>query len=96
LKPGAGAGFDAPVAELLPLVRSHEPGTLVYVCTKDVDAPDGARRFFELCRDREAFAEHERQGHVRRFLAARDEFVADLRVEFLDPFDGKCVEAPFS
>jgi quinol monooxygenase YgiN len=96
LKSGAATDFDALVDELLPLVRSREPGTLVYVCTKDAGAPESARLFFELYRDREAFDEHERQVHVKRFLAARDEFTADVRVEFLDPFDGKCLEVPFS
>jgi quinol monooxygenase YgiN len=96
LRPGAADGFDALVNEMLPLVRSHEPGTLVYVCTKDLAAPESARLFFELYRDRAAFDDHERQEHVARFLTARGEFVAYVRVEFVDPYDGKCLAVRFS
>jgi quinol monooxygenase YgiN len=96
LRPVAGQGFDALVTELLPQVRAKEPGTLLYVCAKDVDEPELVRVFFEVYRDRESFEEHERQEHVKRFLAAREEFVESVRVEFVEPYDAKglAVDAP--
>jgi quinol monooxygenase YgiN len=94
LAPGAEAGFDALVAKLLPQVQMKEPGTLVYVCSTDLGDPAG-RIFFEMYRDKEAFEEHERQEHVKRFLTAREEFTAAVRVEFVEPYDGKCLEVAF-
>jgi quinol monooxygenase YgiN len=86
LRPGAGESFDALVADLLPLVRQHEPGTVAYVCTRDAKAPDTGRLFFEAYRDRNAFEEHERQPHVKRFLAERVPLIAFLRVELADSY----------
>jgi quinol monooxygenase YgiN len=88
LQPGAGDGFDELVAALLPQVRAKEPGTLLYVCSRDQDDPN-VRVFFEVYRDREAFDEHEHQEHVKTFLAAREQFTAGLRVEFIEPYDAK-------
>jgi quinol monooxygenase YgiN len=45
--------------------------------------------FFEVYADREAFEEHERQEHVKKFLAAREEFTESVRVEFVEPYDAK-------
>jgi quinol monooxygenase YgiN len=94
LKPSGAAGFDDLVSELVPLVRLHEPGTLAYVCAKDHADPEGGRLFFEVYRDREAFDEHERQEHVKRFLAARREYTVGLRVEFAEPFAAKGLDGP--
>ena len=76
--------FDALVAELLPQIAEHEPGTLTYAvhrCT--------TRRargvFYECYRDRDAFEEHERQPHTAHFLREKDALLADARVEFLTP-----------
>lgn len=89
LHPGAVDGFDRLVAETLPLILSSEPGTLVYT-TQAVEGEPAARIFYELYRDRAAFEEHERQEHVCRFLAAREEFLArPPRVEFLTGVGGK-------
>ncbi len=89
LRPGAAGGFDRLVAETLPLIVSTEPGTLVY-STQVVEGEPDVRVFYELYRDRAAFDEHERQEHVRRFLAAREEFLAGPpRVEFLIGVGGK-------
>lgn len=42
--------------------------------------------FYELYADRAAFEAHERQEHVKRFLAERERRLVDVRVEFLgDP-----------
>ena len=81
----AAAGFDALVADLLPQIAAHEPGTLSYVVHTVVDAPL-SRLFYECYRDRAAFDEHERQPHTRHFLDAREAVLADRRVEFLTPY----------
>ncbi|MGH3860740.1 putative quinol monooxygenase [Actinokineospora sp.] len=78
----AAAGFDALVAELVPQITEHEPGTLVYA-VHSIEGEPLSRVFYELYASREAFDEHERQAHTKRFLAAREHYVADLRVEFL-------------
>jgi quinol monooxygenase YgiN len=89
LRAGAVGRFDRLVAETLPLIVSSEPGTLVYT-THAVEGQPDARIFYEVYRDRAAFDEHERQEHVRRFLAAREEFLAGPpHVEFLTGIGGK-------
>lgn len=82
LRPGCAPGFDDLTAATLAGVRRGEPGTLLYVCHSVEDDPS-ARVFYELYRNREAFEEHERQPHVRRFLAEREQYLASTRVEFL-------------
>ena len=72
---GKEPNFDALVAETLDGIRAHEPGTLAYIVHKEPSAP-GARVFYELYRDVEAFEEHERQPHVRYFLAERTKHLA--------------------
>ncbi len=91
LQPGTVGEFDRLVAETLPLIVSAEPGTFVYT-THVVEGEPDTRVFYELYRDRDAFEEHERQDHVRRFLAAREKYmVGPPRVEFLDFAGGKGV-----
>jgi len=63
-------------------IRRLEPGTLAYV-THHVDGEPLARVFYELYRDRTAFEEHERQPHTVHFLAERERYVSNVRVEFL-------------
>ncbi|WP_280234707.1 putative quinol monooxygenase [Nocardia cyriacigeorgica] len=80
--------FDQLVAETVREIIEHEPGTLVYA-THAVEGEPLSRVFYELYRDRDAFDEHERQPHTRRFLERRSEFIADFRVEFLSPIVAK-------
>ncbi|MGA6203767.1 putative quinol monooxygenase [Nocardia testacea] len=84
----AAAAFDRLVAETAEGITESEPGTFVYAIHTVTDAPLG-RIFYEVYRDREAFEEHERQPHTRRFLDRRAEYVADVRVEFLTPTTAK-------
>ncbi|WP_039821561.1 putative quinol monooxygenase [Nocardia testacea] len=84
----AAAAFDRLVAETAEGITESELGTLVYAIHTVTDAPLG-RIFYEVYRDREAFEEHERQPHTRRFLDRRAEYVADVRVEFLAPTTAK-------
>ena len=80
----AAARFDALVADLLPQIAAHEPGTLTYAVHTVHDAPN-SRLFYECYRDHDAFEEHERQPHTAHFLQAKDALLADARVEFLTP-----------
>jgi quinol monooxygenase YgiN len=75
-------GFDALVAETVPQIRQHEPGTLVYA-VHTVEGQPLQRIFYELYRDRAAFDAHEEQPHTRHFLAAREKFLASVDVDFL-------------
>jgi len=82
LKPGHEGSFDRLVAETLPRIRDAEPGTLIYACHEVHGAPS-ERVFYEMYRDHDAFETHERQPHVRRFLAEREQHLARMDVEFL-------------
>ncbi|WP_040837660.1 putative quinol monooxygenase [Nocardia brevicatena] len=84
----AAEAFDQLVEETAQGIAEHEPGTLVYATHTIEDAPL-SRVFYEVYRDREAFEEHERQAHTRRFLDQRSNYVADFRVEFLTPATAK-------
>jgi quinol monooxygenase YgiN len=75
--------FDRLVAETVPQIQRHEPGTLVYA-VHTVDDQRNVRIFYELYRDRAAFEAHEAQDHTRRFLAERERFYATpVEVDFL-------------
>jgi quinol monooxygenase YgiN len=83
LRSGTAAEFDSLATETVVLIGEREPGTIVYA-THVVDGQDDARVFYEVYRDRDAFDEHERQPHVRRFLKERERYLAyPPRVEFL-------------
>lgn len=84
----AAEGFDRLVAETAPLIRSEEPGTLVYLVHGVTEAPL-SRVFYELYADQAAFEAHEGQPHVQRFLEEREQYLTDVRVEFLGPPTGK-------
>ena len=78
----AARAFDELTAAAVPLIRSNEPGTLTYD-TYAVDDEPLARVFYEIYRDRDAHAEHERQPHTAAFLTAVRALVTQTRVEFL-------------
>ena len=84
----SAAGFDRLVAETVPEIRQHEPGTLVYA-VHTVEGKPLERIFYELYRDRAAFGAHEEQPHTRRFLAGREKFLASVAVDFLSLQAGK-------
>ena len=62
--------FDRLAEETVQAVRTHEPGTLVYIAHHVPNAPM-QRIFYEVYRDRAAYEEHQRQPHTERFLAQR-------------------------
>jgi len=80
--------FDAMAAEMVPQIRQHEPGTLVYA-VHEVEGKPLERIFYELYRDRAAFDAHEGQSYVRHFLAAREKFLAGREVDRLSLLSGK-------
>ncbi|MFD8080323.1 putative quinol monooxygenase [Kitasatospora sp. NPDC059722] len=88
----AAQAFDALAEEALEGIRAKEPGTLVYVNHAVPDEPH-VRVFYELYADREAFEEHERQPHVRRFLAERGQYLESFEVTFLAEISGKGASA---
>ncbi len=83
LRADAGEAFDALVARTLEQIRAHEPGTLVYAVHTVPDDP-ALRVFYELYADRAAFEAHERQPHVRAFLAAREDHLDGVEVQVLE------------
>ena len=82
--------FDRLVAAALPAIREKETGTVVYAVHR-VEGHPLARVFYELYESREAFDAHEEQPHVKQFLAERERYLRDVRVEFLDSPIGKGV-----
>ena len=80
----AAARFDELTAEVVRHVSEKEAGTLLYA-THSVEGDALARVFYEVYRDRDAFAHHEIADHVVRFHAEKDPLLAGTRVEFLSP-----------
>jgi quinol monooxygenase YgiN len=81
-------GFDELVAETVPQIKQHEPGTLVYA-VHAVEGKPLERIFYELYRDRAAFDAHEQQPHTRRMLTERERFLSSVEVDFLALQAGK-------
>jgi quinol monooxygenase YgiN len=75
LRPDAVAAFDALVDETVHLIRTQEPGTLLYLVHTVTGEPQ-QRLFYELYADEAAFEAHEHQPHVQAFLAARTAHLA--------------------
>ncbi|MEU8252388.1 antibiotic biosynthesis monooxygenase [Nonomuraea sp. NPDC048916] len=86
----SATAFDQLVTETIEAIRRHEPGTLVYASHR-VDGRPLQRIFYELYRDRAAFDAHEQTEHTRHFLAAREDLLASVEVDWLDLQTGKGV-----
>ena len=84
LNSGAAEGFDRLVAETVPEIAKHEPGTLIYT-VHQVDEQPEQRIFYELYADRAAFDAHEEQPHTKRFLAERGQYLESYEVDFVAP-----------
>jgi len=78
--------FDKLVAEVLPGIRSEEPGTLVYNTHVVKDEPL-ARVFYEIYRDEQAHAEHEARPATARFLSEIRTVTRAIRAELLVSVD---------
>lgn len=79
LREGAARTFDRLVESTVEAIGDKEPGTLIYACHAVADAPQ-QRIFYELYRDRDSMQDHERQPHVRRFIAEREQYVLATNV----------------
>lgn len=84
LSPGGAAGFDRLVAETVPEITKHEPGTLIYIVHDVQDHPD-QRVFYELYADKAAFDTHEQQPYIRSFLKERDQYLTSFDVDYITP-----------
>ena len=84
----SASGFDKLIAETLPEIKRHEPGTLVYA-VHAVEGEPLQRIFYELYRDRAAFEAHEASPHTRRYLEARGQYLASTEVDWLTLQAGK-------
>lgn len=82
----AAAAFDRLAADTIPVIREREPGTITYD-PYEVAGEPLARVFFEVYRDEQAHADHERQPHTADFLTAVRALVTSIRVERLSPLD---------
>jgi quinol monooxygenase YgiN len=80
--------YDRLVAETIEVIKTDEPGTLVYA-SHFVDGLPLQRIFYELYRDRAAFEAHEAAPHTRRYLAERDQYLASTEVDWLSLQSGK-------
>ena len=84
----AAEGYDQLVAETIEAIKANEPGTLVYA-SHTVEGQPLQRIFYELYRDRAAFEAHEASPHTRRYLEARDQYLASTEVDWLTLQTGK-------
>ena len=94
LKAGTGELFDELTRDVVATIQQAETGTLIYAC-HTVEGDADARIFYELYRDRAAFEDHERAGHVNRFHQEKEQYLAgEPRVEFFNFHVGKGVPEP--
>ena len=84
----AAEAYDKLVAETIEAIKTDEPGTLVYA-SHVVEGQPLQRIFYELYRDRAAFEAHEAAPHTRRYLEARDQYLASTEVDWLTLQTGK-------
>ncbi|RBQ21710.1 hypothetical protein DP939_03135 [Spongiactinospora rosea] len=90
---GSGDAFDHLAEATVDGVRQNEPDTLVYSCHAVKSAPL-QRIVYELYRDEVAFAEHQRQPHVQRFVTERQSLVLATNVIELTVNAAKVVPLP--
>ncbi|MER7131475.1 putative quinol monooxygenase [Streptosporangium saharense] len=90
---GTGERFDRLAEETLEAVRRTEPDTLIYACHSVKSAPL-QRIVYELYRDEVAYAEHQRQPHVERFVAERQTMILATNVIELTVNAAKVVPLP--
>jgi quinol monooxygenase YgiN len=71
--------FDGLTEEVVELVRTREPDTLVYIVHAVPSAPM-QRILYEVYRDREAYEQHRRQPYIAKFEADRRPYVLATNV----------------
>ncbi len=92
---GTGERFDRLAEETVEAVRAAEPDTLIYACHSVKSAPL-QRIVYELYRDEVAYADHQRQPHVERFVAERQNMVLASNVIELNVNAAKVVPLPMT
>ncbi|MFE3451376.1 putative quinol monooxygenase [Nonomuraea sp. NPDC059194] len=92
---GSGDAFDRLAETTVDAVRRNEPDTLVYACHSVKSAPL-QRIVYELYRDEVAYADHQRQPHMERFLTERQSMVLATNVIELDVNAAKVVPLPMA
>ena len=85
--------YDQLVAETVEAIKANEPGTLGYA-SHLVDGQPLQRICYELYRDKAAFEAHEAALHTRRYLAERDQYLANTEVDWLTLQTGKGRNVP--
>jgi quinol monooxygenase YgiN len=102
LQDDRAAEFDEVAERAAEAVHSMEPDTLIYVLHVVPKAPT-QRIIYEIYRNRAAFEAHERQPHIRKFVADRADLVLatniiDLRLKYamVAPLGGAPGGAPAS
>ncbi|GAA3109394.1 hypothetical protein [Streptosporangium carneum] len=90
---GTGEMFDRLAEETLEAVRNAEPDTLIYACHSVKSAPL-QRIVYEIYRDEVAYAEHQRQPHVERFVTERQNMVLATNVIELNVNAAKVMPLP--
>ncbi|GIH90938.1 antibiotic biosynthesis monooxygenase [Planobispora siamensis] len=90
---GTGEMFDRLAEETVESVRTNEPDTLIYTCHSVKSAPL-QRIIYEIYRDQVAYAEHQRQPHVERFVAQRQNMVLATNVIELNVNAAKVLPLP--
>ncbi|MBG0827330.1 hypothetical protein HS041_06085 [Planomonospora sp. ID67723] len=92
---GTGEMFDRLAEETVDAVRQGEPDTLVYTCHSVKSAPL-QRIVYEIYRDEVAYADHQRQAHVERFVAERQNMVLATNVIELNVNAAKVLPLPMA
>ncbi|GAA3443605.1 antibiotic biosynthesis monooxygenase [Planomonospora venezuelensis] len=90
---GTGEMFDRLAEETVEAVRRGEPDTLIYTCHSVKSAPL-QRIVYEIYRDEVAYADHQRQAHVERFVAERQNMVLATNVIELNVNAAKVLPLP--
>ncbi|MEV7009617.1 hypothetical protein [Streptosporangium sp. NPDC051022] len=90
---GTGEMFDRLADDTVEAVRRAEPDTLIYACHSVKSAPL-QRIVYELYRDEVAYGDHQRQPHVERFVAERQNMVLATNVIELNVNAAKVVPLP--
>ncbi|GAA4057253.1 putative quinol monooxygenase [Nonomuraea soli] len=93
LMDGSGDAFDRLADDTVEAVRRSEPDTLIYVCHGVKSAPL-QRIIYELYRDEVAYADHQRQPHVVRFVNDRQAMVLATNVIELNVNAAKVMPLP--
>lgn len=83
LHPGRAADYEAALAEIMPRVRSANPGIVFYHAGKCRDAPD-TYRVIEAYADRAAMDRHIGSASLQQSLTGLMPMIADMDIRIHD------------